>query len=109
MTLALDLTGRVALVTGSTRGIGWATARALARCGATVLVNGRSDEAQVKARADELARETGASTAPFFYDVSDADAVAAAFDRIWKTWKRLDALVHNTGIIKVVLLWLIAP
>ena len=54
MTDILDLSGKVALVTGSTRGIGWHTARLLAEHGATVIVNGRSDADAVKARVHEL-------------------------------------------------------
>jgi gluconate 5-dehydrogenase len=77
-----DLTGRTALVTGSTRGLGLAVARALAGAGARVAVNGRT------AAACEAALWEGAVAAPF--DVTDEAAVAAL--------GRVDVLVNNVGI-----------
>ncbi len=86
-----DLTGRVALVTGASRGLGWAMARALAAAGAEVLLNGR-DAATLVPRRDAL-RGWGlrAEIAPF--DVTDADAVVAALSALG----RLDILIGNAG------------
>jgi gluconate 5-dehydrogenase len=81
-----DLAGRTALVTGSTRGIGLALARALARAGARVYVNGRTRE------ACEAVLWEGAVAAPF--DVTDEAAVEAAVAEIG----RVDVLVNNAGI-----------
>jgi gluconate 5-dehydrogenase len=81
-----DLTGRTALVTGSTRGIGLALARALAGAGARVCVNGRTRE------ACEAVLWEGAVAAPF--DVTDEDSIAAAVAEIG----RIDVLVNNAGI-----------
>ena len=64
-----DLTGRVALVTGSTRGLGLATARCLAHQGSTVAVNGR-DADTVAARCSDLAA-AGARAIPACFDVAD--------------------------------------
>ena len=75
-----DLSGRTALVTGSTRGLGLALARALADAGARVAINGRSQEA------------VDAVAAPF--DVTDEAAVAAAIDRLGP----VDVLVNNAGM-----------
>ena len=83
-----DLTGRTALVTGSTRGLGLALARALADAGARVAINGRSAEA-CEARAAEI---DGAVAAPF--DVTDEEAVAAGVARLG----RVDVLVSNAGM-----------
>jgi gluconate 5-dehydrogenase len=83
-----DLSGRTALVTGSTRGLGNALARALASAGARVAVNGRSAEA-VAAVAAEIER---AVAAPF--DVTDEQAVAAGVARLGP----VDVLVNNAGI-----------
>jgi len=83
-----DLTGRTALVTGSTRGLGLALARALAGAGARVAVNGRSGEAceAVAAGID------GAFAAPF--DVTDEAAVSAGVAAAGQ----IDILVNNAGI-----------
>jgi gluconate 5-dehydrogenase len=83
-----DLSGRTALVTGSTRGLGNALGRALAAAGARVAVNGRSAEI-VAAAAREI---EGAVAAPF--DVTDEEAVSAGVARLG----RVDVLVNNAGI-----------
>jgi gluconate 5-dehydrogenase len=83
-----DLSGRTALVTGSTRGIGLAFARALSEAGARVGINGRSEEAC----ADAAATIDGAFPAPF--DVTDEQAVEAGVAAVG----RIDVLVNNAGI-----------
>ncbi|HEU4657923.1 MAG TPA: SDR family NAD(P)-dependent oxidoreductase [Capillimicrobium sp.] len=92
----------VALVTGSTRGIGLATARRLAEDGFTVVVNG-TDEAAARERADELGGDALA------FDVSDADAVNAAVRELFQRHKRLDVLVNNAGVLDDALLGMIKP
>ena len=83
-----DLSGKTALVTGSTRGLGLALARALAAAGARVAINGRTSEAvdTVVAGID------GALAAPF--DVTDEEAVWGAVDALGP----VDVLVNNTGV-----------
>jgi gluconate 5-dehydrogenase len=83
-----DLTGRTALVTGSTRGLGLAFARALADAGARVAINGRTPAA-CEAAAAGIA---GAFAAPF--DVTDEAAVAAGVEAVGE----IDILVNNAGI-----------
>lgn len=92
----------VALVTGSTRGIGLAAARRLAEDGFTVVVNGTDAEA-ARARADELGGDALA------FDVADADAVQAAARELFSRHKRLDVLVNNAGVLDDALLGMIDP
>lgn len=85
MTLALDLSGRVALVTGGTRGIGRGIAAALVRAGATVVTCSRS------------AVEPLPGTSHQVCDVRDPDSVAALIDRIGSDHGHLDVLANNAG------------
>jgi 3-oxoacyl-[acyl-carrier protein] reductase len=101
--------GKVALVTGSTRGIGWAVAELLAERGATVVVNGSSDQDAVDARAAELHDRFGGDHSGVLCDVSDAAAVAAMAKEIFATHKRLDMVVNNAGILDDALLGMIRP
>ena len=94
MTFRLD--GRIALVTGSTRGIGWAIARELASAGAHVVVNGRSVELVAERVAALEAEGWSASGAAF--DVVDVDAARVAVDGIAHAAGRLDVLVNNAGV-----------
>ncbi len=90
------LDDKVVLITGSTRGLGWAMAEAMAGQGAHVVVNGRGVD-DVRARVDELvAADRRASGAAF--DVADIERAAAAVDDIAGRHGRLDVLVNNAGI-----------
>jgi gluconate 5-dehydrogenase len=91
-----SLDGQVALVTGSSRGLGFAMAEALAAHGALVALNGR-DAKTLEVKAGELAeRGHRVEAAPF--DVTDGAAVAAALQGIAARHGRLDILVNNAGI-----------
>ena len=86
MTLALDLSGRVALVTGGSRGIGRGIAAVLVEAGATVITCGRSPVDDPVAGTEHLT-----------CDVRDADAVAALVAGVVESHGRLDVLVNNAG------------
>jgi len=92
-----DISGRTALVTGSSRGIGRALARGLLEAGCTVVVNART-EAAVAATCEQLAAETGGRAVPGVFDVTDSAAVAAGVARIEDEVGPLDVLVNNTGM-----------
>jgi 3-hydroxybutyrate dehydrogenase len=91
------LTGRTALVTGSTSGIGLAIARALAEAGAQVAINGLGDRQQVEA-ALQAVRDAGNGEARHFdADLRDPDAIETMMAEI-AAWSPLDILVNNAGI-----------
>lgn len=90
------LDGKVALITGSTRGLGWAMAAAMAAQGAHVVINGRSDD-DVQARARELT-QLGYSADGRAGDIGDLERAIAGVDRIAEAAGRFDILVNNAGI-----------
>jgi gluconate 5-dehydrogenase len=91
-----DLTGRTALVTGSTRGIGAAIARGLAEAGAQVIVNSRQPAA-VDAAVSAL-RVAGIDAHGAVFDVADEASVAQAFERFDRDGLAIDIVVNNAGI-----------
>ncbi len=91
-----DLTGRLALVTGSSTGLGYAIAQGLARAGARIVLNGR-DSARLEAAAATL-RADGAEVAIAAFDVADAAATTAAIDALLTARGPLDIVVNNAGV-----------
>ncbi len=102
-----DLEGKVALVTGGSRGIGRSIASRLAGEGAHVIVAGR-DEGRARQAAEELSAGGGRVQAVAM-DVSDRAAVAAGFETVLGEEKRLDILVNNAGISRDNLLLRMKP
>ena len=96
----LDLSGRVAIITGSSRGIGWAIARRLAENGASVILNGVRDEARLKARAEELADTYKIEAKPVLADVSEDAGVQTLVKAAHSRFRRLDIMVNNAGILR---------
>ncbi len=92
----LGLRGRAAAVAASSRGLGRATARALAVEGASVALCGR-DETRVREAADAIARETGARTLAVVADVGNAADCTRFVEEAATAFGRLDVLVTNTG------------
>ncbi len=93
---SFDITGQVALVTGSSRGIGRALAAGLIEAGAHVVVNGRDADALERARA-ELAERPGATVFAVPFDVTDPGSVAAGVARAEELAGPIDILVNNAG------------
>jgi gluconate 5-dehydrogenase len=94
---AFDIAGRLALVTGSSRGLGYALATGLAQSGARVVVHGRDAEAVAKA-ADGIGDATGTVPATTTFDVTDADAAAEGIAALVADHGVPDILVNNAGI-----------
>ncbi|HAL62497.1 MAG TPA: beta-ketoacyl-ACP reductase [Chloroflexi bacterium] len=99
----MDLTGRVALVTGGSRGIGRAIALKLASLGAKVAVNYRTNEAAAQEVIREIASQGGEAIA-LQGDVKDADQARDLVKNTLEAFGRLDILVNNAGITKDTLL-----
>jgi gluconate 5-dehydrogenase len=91
-----DLTSRVALITGSSRGLGLVLARGLAQAGAAVVLNGRGGETLQRAVAALRAEGFPASGYPF--DVTDREQTRAQVERIEAEVGPIDILVNNAGI-----------
>src|SRR6185295_5147811 len=90
----LDLSGKLALVTGSTRGIGLATALGLARMGAAVIVNGRTEAAVAEAIGKIKAEIPAAKTQAAPFDLGTSEGCVAVLAR----FPAVDILVNSLGI-----------
>ena len=97
-----SITGMVALVTGSTQGIGMDMALALYQAGAKVVLNGRSSEKLLKVQEDLSMKNISMAIAPF--DVSNESEVISAIAQIIQQYGHIDILVNNAGITKRALL-----
>jgi len=91
-----DLTGRVALVTGAYRGLGFSIARGLANAGATVVLNGRKPEELAKAA--KAITDAGGKADVAVFDITDRAAIAAAVAAVILRHGGIDILVNNAGI-----------
>lgn len=93
-----NLTGKIALVTGGSQGIGLAIAKSLQKAGATLCINGRS-EAKLEACKVDFASQ-GIEVSTYAFDVTCEKSVDQAISQIEKDHGTIDILVNNAGIIK---------
>ncbi|KAL6785977.1 HBD1 [Auxenochlorella protothecoides x Auxenochlorella symbiontica] len=98
MSLATLLKGRVALVTGSTTGIGYGIIKTLSAAGATTIMHGLLPEAELRAKADALAEETGNSVTYQTANLMDAAEIRRMVGQVQDRHGKLDILVNNAGI-----------
>lgn len=91
-----DLSGRVALVTGGSKGLGKAMARAFAEAGASIVISSRHED-ELKAAAAEIAEGTSAKVVYFVADMTDRAAVQKLADSAISAMGRVDILVNNAG------------
>ena len=96
-TAPFDLTGKVAIVTGSTKGIGRAMAEGIARAGATVVVSSRKQDL-CEAVATEITAATGRAALGLACHVGEWEAIPGFVAAVHDRFGRIDALVNNAGI-----------
>lgn len=94
-----NLSGKIALVTGSTHGLGMAMAKGLGKAGATVVVNGNSSQQKIDDAIKYYKRE-GINAIGYKFNVADEDQVIEALGKIQSEVGPIDILVNNAGIIK---------
>ena len=100
MASPLKLDGKVAFITGSTKGIGWATAQAMAQHGASLILNGHSDAGLLESRVAEIKDRFGVPAMGLCFHAAEPTAIKDASTSIFQAHKRLDILVNNAGILR---------
>ena len=91
-----SLENQTVLISGSSRGLGWAMAKAVTEAGATALLHGR-DENLLKERKQHL-QDLGQNAEYYIFDVANDEEVLAAFGKIQEQHGKLDGLINNAGI-----------
>lgn len=99
MTSSFSLEGKVAFITGSTRGIGWACAKTFAEHGASVILNGIQNRDVLENRVEELKIKFNTDCEGFLFDVGNISETEKCYNQIFKKYKRLDVLVNNAGTL----------
>ena len=96
LSLRPDLSGKIALVTGASRGIGRTTALELARCGGNVILVGRATGALRE--VEKEITSVGSSAAVLPGDITDSADIVSLFQEVRRRWGKLDILINNAGI-----------
>jgi 3-oxoacyl-[acyl-carrier protein] reductase len=103
-----DFKGKIALVTGGSRGIGRAIALELGKRGATVVVNYRSSETEAHKVLEQI-KASGGDGMVYKADVADADAVDEMIKTVTKEYGQLDVLVNNAGVTRDNVIMMLKP
>ena len=98
-TSLFDLTGKVALVTGATHGLGMAMAKGIGRAGANLIINGNSSNEKID-KVVAIFKSEGIKAFGYRFDVTNEDQVQKAIARIENEVGIIDILINNAGIIK---------
>lgn len=98
-TALFDLTGKIALVTGSTHGLGMAMAKGLGQAGATIIVNGDSSQQKIDDAVTQY-KSDGVKAIGYKFNVADESQVKEAINKIQSEVGPIAILVNNAGIIK---------
>jgi len=101
------LKDKVALITGSSRGIGLATAKVFAQNGCHVILNGHSNPENIEEQAAKLCQEFGTDCMGICADFGDPKQIVSTYQQIFKKYKKLDVVVNNAGILADALLGMI--
>lgn len=103
MVCEMDLSGKVAIVTGGAKGIGAAISRKLAELGATVVINYNSSNQQAEALVNEI-KDDGGNAKAYQCNVSDFEMTKEFIDQVLSDFGKIDILVNNAGITRDTLL-----
>lgn len=96
--ISVNLTGKVALITGSTSGIGLATARMLAQNGADIALHGFGADDDIRALVSEISRDSGRRILHFSHNLADMSQASQLVEEVTKAFGRVDILVNNAGV-----------
>jgi len=99
---------KIVLITGATRGIGFATAKVFAKAGARVILNGR-DNNRLDKVVNDIAKYATQDVDRLCFDVSDPQMVKEGLQALFKMTKGLDVLVNNAGVLDDALLGMVTP
>jgi 3-oxoacyl-[acyl-carrier protein] reductase len=99
---------KIVLITGATRGIGFAIAKVFAKAGAHVILNGR-DNNRLDKVVNDIAKYATQDVDRLCFDVSDPQMVKEGFQALFKMTKGLDVLVNNAGVLDDALLGMVTP
>ncbi|MEE3328738.1 MAG: 3-oxoacyl-ACP reductase family protein [Myxococcota bacterium] len=95
----LDLTGKVAAITGASRGIGWITAHTFAKAGASLVLNARTNSDDFQARCQELRNKYSVPVSSATGDVGDPTTAQAIAKAAFSEFRELNILVNNAGVL----------
>lgn len=91
-----SIKNKIVLITGSSQGLGWIMAKALAEAGAQVIINGRNE--QKLSKASQKLKEFGLQVDGFSFDITNTAEINTAVDQIAEKYGSIDILVNNAGI-----------